>query len=127
MRSPVLHKIQQYILWEPHVDVLLRLRIDEEHPIGTGALYHADMQGVPLGVSLCRLCVLVDEARQARGRIGVASRDPVNAAEDGDRADGNPKAQLLTQLGQHTVERRVHRTGRDCYAVVRQQSVRGET
>jgi hypothetical protein len=72
--------------------VLLRSGLGEEHPVGAGALDHADVQGVPLGVSLCRLRVPVDEAGQDRGRVGVAARDEVEAGEDGDRAEGDPKA-----------------------------------
>lgn len=83
--------------------MLLRPGIGEERPVGTRLLDHADVQGVPFGIALRRLCVAVNDSGQDRGRIGVGSRDSVEASEDGDGADGNPEAKLHAQLGQHTV------------------------
>lgn len=72
--------------------MVLRLRVHEEHAIGTSLLNHARMQSVSLDILLCRFGVAVDETGEKRWLVGVGAGNSVETTEDGDGGDGNPEA-----------------------------------
>jgi hypothetical protein len=87
------------VLGEPHLHMVLRSCVMEQHPIRTSFLYHLDVQIVDRGSVVLLPCVLVDPAGDDWWLVGALwSRDEVDAPSDGDDGQCAPEAFLYIQL-----------------------------
>ena len=87
------------VLREPHLYMVLRPCILEQHPIRTRLLHHLNVQIVDSSSVVLLPCVLVDPAGDDWWFVGaLRSRDEVDAPSNGEDGNGAPETFLYVQL-----------------------------